>query len=361
MEHARFDSAEWPALVLRLGGAEALAASAREHAAFQRARGVKSATDVLRLALMYGPGGLPLRVLAAAAAEMGIADVSDVALLNRIRGAADRLEALCGEALARAARIHATTRPDRPISIIDGSRINGPGAAAWRLHLCYDPHGGRVLAAAITTTREGERLDRLPVTAGEIRLGDRGFPQPNGLKNTREAEADVLVRVTWNSLRLTDSDDCPLDWLELCATASAQGSVDLPVRVHKAHGRFAPLDLRLVILPKPPLAAAQARVQARRENRKGGRRRLDPRTLAAADHLILLTSLTPEAFSAARLAALYRVRWQIELAFKRMKSLLHIDRLPAKDPALARAWLHAHLLVALLAEATIEEIEALPP
>jgi hypothetical protein len=57
----------------------------------------------------------------------------------------------------------------------------------------------------------------------------------------------------------------------------------------------------------------------------------------------------------------HRLRWQIELAFKRMKSLLHIDRLPAKDPALARPWLHAHLLLALLAEATIDEIEALPP
>jgi IS4 transposase len=42
------------------------------------------------------------------------------------------------------------------------------------------------------------------------------------------------------------------------------------------------------------------------------------------------------------------MRWQIELAFKRLKSLLNIDRLPAKNPHLARAWLNAHLLLALL-------------
>ena len=48
------------------------------------------------------------------------------------------------------------------------------------------------------------------------------------------------------------------------------------------------------------------------------------------------------------IGALYRLRWQIELAIKRLKSILHIDRLPAKHPDLARTWLHAHLLLALL-------------
>ena len=66
-------------------------------------------------------------------------------------------------------------------------------------------------------------------------------------------------------------------------------------------------------------------------------------------------------FDARQLGALYRLRWQIELLFKRLKSLLHLDRLPAKDPALARAWLHAHLLIALLVEACIADEGAFPP
>jgi IS4 transposase len=55
------------------------------------------------------------------------------------------------------------------------------------------------------------------------------------------------------------------------------------------------------------------------------------------------------------------LRWQIELRFKRLKSLLHLDRLPAKDPALAQAWLHAHRLIARLAEDCIADKEAFPP
>ena len=52
------------------------------------------------------------------------------------------------------------------------------------------------------------------------------------------------------------------------------------------------------------------------------------------------------------MAALYRLRWQIELAFKRWKSLAGLERLPAKDPALARSWIYARLIAALLAEKT---------
>src|SRR3954454_19123566 len=92
---------EWGAMVAQLGGDEALSASAREHQAFLRARGVRSASDLLRLAFLYGPGGHSLRVSAALAAERDLADVSDVALLNRLAGAGSWVVAFCPEAVGR--------------------------------------------------------------------------------------------------------------------------------------------------------------------------------------------------------------------------------------------------------------------
>ena len=77
--------------------------------------------------------------------------------------------------------------------------------------------------------------------------------------------------------------------------------------------------MRMVVMPKPPDAARHARARAQRASRKD-RERTNPLTLAAADHLILITSLPADVFSTECLAALYRLRWQIELAFKRMKS-----------------------------------------
>ncbi len=359
MEHTQLDLTEWSLVLLRLGGDAALASSAREHGAFLRARGVKSAVDVLRLALLYGPGGHSLRSVAALAAAAGVADVSDVAVLDRLKRAADWLQRLCRERIARLAKEIGVDPIKRPIRIVDGSRLEGPGDRAWRLHLCYDPSRARIVDAVITTTREGERLDRLAMVPGEIRLGDRGVPQPDGLRNTLAAGADVLVRLTWNSLQMTTAGK-PIDWLRLFEMASKQGSLDIPVQVHKAHSQFEPLDMRLVIIKKPPAAAVKARAKARRSSRKN-QRCTDPRTLAAADYVILLTSLDREEFPTEIIAALYRVRWQIELAIKRLKSLLHIDRLPAKHPDLVRTWLYAHLLLALLLDEIAAGVGALSP
>ncbi|HEY1362081.1 MAG TPA: IS4 family transposase [Xanthobacteraceae bacterium] len=360
MERAQLDSRDWSHIVVRLGGAEALALSAREHGAFMRARGVRSAQDLLRLALLYGPGGHSLRSVAAMAAAAGLADVSDVAVLDRLKGAADWLEYLCKVQLSRLATESGVAITQRPIRIVDGSRLEGPGGRVWRLHLCYDAGGARIADAAITTMKEGERLDRLAVTPGEIRLGDRGFPQPRGLRNTLDSGADPLVRLTWNSLQLS-AEGKPINWLKLFKQASEQGAIDIPVRVHKAHSQFEPLDMRLVVINKPPAAAAKARAKARRASKKDQRRRIDPRTLAGAGFVILLTSLKREESPINQIAALYRLRWQIELAIKRLKSILRIDRLPAKNPQLARAWLYAHLLLALLLDEISAELGAFPP
>jgi hypothetical protein len=361
MDQHQFNSTEWLELVGGLGGEERLGASAREHKSFLRPRGVKTASDLLRLALMYGPGGQSLRALAVAAATDGVAQVSDVALLNRLRGAADWLEALCADRLAAMAGLVRGTAEARAIRIIDGSRLPGPGQRDWRLHLSYDPIAGRLVEAKITPLKQGERLDRLTARAGEIWLGDRNFPRPDGLRHVRAADADILVRLTWNSLHLTDDRGQVLDWTKLLETASSAGSLDMPVRVCKARGKFEPINMRLVIIKKPPDVAARTRAAASKASRKDQHARLDPRTLASADHLILLTSLPADTFPIDRLADLYRLRWQVELVFKRLKSILHMDRLPAKDPRLARAWLHAHLLFALLVDAAQAEVNAFSP
>jgi len=364
MRAVGFDSVDWAEIVGRLGGEEGLASSARDHGALLRVREVRSASDLLRLAFMYGPGGLSLRSLAATANADGFCQISDVALLKRLRKAASWLSVLCRRVLATGADQEGPSEPSaptRPIRIVDGSRLEGPRERAWRLHLAYDPTANRIADASITRLDQGERLDRLPPEAGAIYLADRGYPQPDGLRRLREAGADVVVRLTWNSLRLRDEGGKALDWRLLFAEARAHGGLDRKVTVHKPRGKFAPLPMRLVLIPKPPDAAARARASAQKASRKDQRKRTNPLTLEAADHLILLTSLPAAGFSMQSLGALYRLRWQVELAIKRMKSLLRIDRLPAKDDALALAWLHAHLLFALLVDAATVEMGDFPP
>lgn len=349
----------WAGLVARLGGTQALERSAREHGALLRRRGVKSAEDLLRLVLAYGPGGRSLRTTAAEAAARGMSDISDVAWMNRFAGCGAWLMALV-EGLLRAAGADPDGATSRPVRLVDGSRIEGPGDSAWRLHLCWDATSRRIADLAVTPLSQGERLDRLPLRPGEIRLADAGLPEACALRRTREAGAEVLVRLTWNSLRLLDAEGRPLDWLELTRRSHAEGGLDMAVQVVKPRGRFEPLPMRLVIRPKPPQALERARKRARRAASKE-QRKADPRTLACAEHLILITSLGPQAFPPERLCELYRVRWQIELAFKRLKSILRLDRLPAKTSGLAQTWIAAHLLLALLIEDAAADLAEVSP
>ncbi len=368
MEPQSSDSLDIDHLIACLGGDEELSASARATRAFLRAREIKTARDLLRLTLMYGPGGLSLRAAAAVAAGSGIADISDVALLKRIGGAASWLELLCAKLLnlAVGGEPHPPQQAAEPtgwsgaISLVDASVIKAPGQAAnYRLHLRWNARSQCIADARFTPIKAGERLDLLATEPGTLIIADRGYPQPDGLRNTLDRGAHVLVRITWNSLKLKDQDGHPLDWLALCDRARGAG-LEMAVTVHKSRGRFQPIPMRLVMIPKPPEGADRGRRKAKRASVKDQRKTIDPRTLACAGFLIVLTSL-PQSVTTNEILTLYRLRWQVELVFKRLKSLLHLDRLPARDPDLARAWLHAHLLVALIAEHLIAQADALPP
>src|SRR5947199_258661 len=146
--------------------------------------------------------------------------------------------------------------------------IDSPQAGAWPDLMARLGGPATIAAFVVTPLSEGEKLDRVTIRPGEVYLGDRGYPQPQALANTRAEGGDVLVRLTWNSLNLRDERGHDLDWMALFATVAQTGGLDCPVTVHKSRGRFAPLPLRLVILPKPPEIAAKARKIARNTARK---------------------------------------------------------------------------------------------
>jgi len=117
--------------------------------------------------------------------------------------------------------------------------------------------------------------------------------------------------------------------------------------------------LRLVAVKKSEQAAAEARRKARRDAQREGYQ-ISKGALAAAEWVILVTSLAPEAFPTADVLALYRLRWRIELGFKRLKSLIGLKGPPGIDERSARPYLLAHLLIILLLEPLVDELEDSP-
>ena len=108
---------DWEMLVEMLGGREALDRSARATGALARSRKIKNGADLLRLCMAYGPGGQSLRSGAVWAEATGLASLSNIALLKRLRKCTGWLEYLIGQALQNTT----PDMPDRLVRIVDGS------------------------------------------------------------------------------------------------------------------------------------------------------------------------------------------------------------------------------------------------
>src|SRR3954447_2809765 len=140
----------WPELLAAVGSAADPEASAGASGALVRARRVKDGATLLRLALAYGGCGLSLRQTAAWAAAQGVAELSDVAVLGRLAGAAGWLEAVAGALLA--ARVAAPESGERRLRLVDGAAVCHPGAdrTGWRLHVTLDPGAQRLVRLELT-------------------------------------------------------------------------------------------------------------------------------------------------------------------------------------------------------------------
>jgi Transposase DDE domain len=289
-----------------------------------------------------------------------VAEISNVALLYRLRCCGDWLALLLGQALA-AAQPQASR--GRLIRIVDATAVPQAGARAhrrnglWRIHAAFDLPAERFGCFELTDQRGGETLDRIPVVKGEIRLADRAHLQPDRIARVLATGGDILVRAGWKNARWRDAAGRPVKLASVLRKAAPQGWLDRPIWVERRHGPA--LALRLVAIRKPPQAAAQARRQARRAAQRQGSRPARA-TLLAAEWVLLVTSLEPAEFATADVLALYRLRWRIELGFKRLKSVIGLKGPPGVDPRSARPWLLAHLLAIVLLEPLIDELEDSP-
>jgi IS4 transposase len=360
MTHESLVNRDWQNVVRVLGGAENIETSAKQTKAFLRARVIGSAVDLLRLILAYCLGERGLRSTAGWAAAIGLVDISNVALLYRLRQCGDWLTVLVGHALAAAAP--AASR-GRLIRIIDATTVPKAGTLAktknrlWRVHGAFDLPSERFGFFELTDEKGGETLDRIPVVKGEIRIGDRAYLQPDRIASVLDAGADILVRAGWKNARWLEADGKPVDLLAEFNKGAAGGLIDRPISVARKGGGT--LALRMVAVKKPAQAAEAAKRKARQASRKGGHR-ISKGTLVAAEWVILITSLPPQAFPSADVLALYRLRWRIELGFKRLKSLIGLKGPPGTDERSARPYVLAHLLVILLLEPLVDEFEDSP-
>jgi hypothetical protein len=287
---------------------------------------------------------------------LDIAHLTDPSLNDRLHQSCDFLKAIINHLLAAKAAMPGMDCAGRVMRIADGTSLSQPGSKGtdWRIHAVYDLDRGGFSHLEVTDKHGAEGLSRGAAVAGEIRIADRGFSQAKAIRHFiqsggTEADTDVIVRLRWQSLRLQDANGQTLNMIDILQGLPEETRIaDVPAWVNDGDGR-PPFKIRLVILRKTQEATEATRADLRqRASRK--QRKLDERSLIAAEYIVLATSLSKEIYSGEQILALYRLRWQIELAFKRLKSLLNIGNIPTKTKEGTQSWIYSHLILALLVD-----------
>lgn len=334
---------------------------AKRLGAIQRSRKFEHPETLLRTLFIHLADGCSLRETAVRAKHGNIVDISDVALLKRLKAAGAWLQWMAMGVMQKwIEKQPAAIFGDKlRIRLIDGTTVQEPGStgSTWRIHYSILLPSLQCNEVHVTSPKVGESFKRFTVQPGDVFLGDRGYAHRDALLYVLEGRGHVLVRINLTNLPLLDDHGVPFPLLERLRTLTGTRLGDWEVRLPAEH-RLIPG--RLCALKKNKQAAERARLQAIRESHKKGHK-VRPETLEAAEYTFVFTTLPGDDFTPAKILEMYRGRWQIELVFKRLKSLLGLGHLKKTDVELSKAWLQGKLLVAFLIEALVAAAERFFP
>ncbi len=352
---------DWP--ILRALFPEDWEKYGRDSGAVMRLRGFDSLEDLLRTLLMHVGCGWSLRETAARAKLAGIADVSDVTLLNRLRQSAEWLRRLCQQLWTEAGVTLEPALQELPVRVVDATVVKEPGktGSQWRIHYSMRLPSLACDHFDLTPTEgqeTGERLARFQFHPGELVLADAGYSHPAGVAAVHRDGAFLCVRLNPKSLPLQQANGQRFPVLTTIKTLRKAGEIgEWPVWV-EFRGRR--IKGRLCAIRKSQEAIEKAHRRLARKAQKK-QRSVGTGALEYACYVLAFTTLPSLQAKAPQVLECYRLRWQIELTFKRLKSIVQLGHVPKQDDDSSRAWLYGKLFLALLSEKLIRTADAISP
>lgn len=323
---------------------------ARKFKAFTRARKIKNVAELFRVVLLFAGLDWSEREIAANLVLVNpqIESLTDQSVHERLSACLPWLQALLPKLLER------EPLPELPAGLrlvgLDASDITAPGQTkvSWRVHVLLDLVSLQLLSVQLTDVHTGETLLNFDFQAGAVVLADRGYSHRKGVAHLVECGAQAVIRYNPHHIPVQDRAGEPLDVAQALRDCAPGETRTLAAQFTAPNGKT-----YLVWIHAYRLAEAAAQVARRRCRRAGARGKYTPKqtTLFLAEFVLVLTTLAPAVLSAETVLALYRCRWQVELLFKRYKSLLDLDQLRARAASpLGQVWLCGKLIYACLIE-----------
>lgn len=334
---------------------------AEETNALKGLRQDKSEENLLRTLLIHLGCGYSLRETVVRAREEGLADLSDVALMKRLKKSGPWLQSLC-QALLKNRNIKC--KKEFSIRLFDGTHIKEPGktGSLWRIHYSFKLPAFECDYFKLTQTKgvgTGESFMQYQISKGDYIFADRAYSTAKGIKHIESRKAFVTVRVNTGVLNLHNLKGKPLQLLSKLKKIKKTGTLkswDVIAGNLKGDNTKG----RICIIRKSKEAIKKALKKIKREASKDGHE-TKPETLIYAEFVILFTTFPEEEFSLSMIMEWYRIRWQVELVFKRFKQIAQLGHLRKYDDESSKAWIYGKMLVALITEELVRYAESVSP
>ena len=314
-----------------------------------RFRIISNALALIKGALLYAVSGMSFAVLSSATHALGIAKMSDTAWRKRILKLAPFLEILLTFLLTRIVKASLFPIDNIPnVYLIDATNIRLQGKEQYleRLHVRYSANFNVVDQVKVTDKHTAESLCHFSMKPGDISIADTAYATAKNYAYAVEQKSDVILRMNPQNFSLYNMSGERIKY-EKYLKKFKKGSKEVSCYVRTDDGKQYPARLIIEALPKDQAKEAQKRKI--KEAKKDGRE-IRPETLRNAKYVFLLTSLDETKYGRNTILELYRIRWQIELLFKRIKQMCEIKTIRVASPKYARVMSYLWLIVWIITE-----------
>lgn len=292
---------------------------------------------------------LPLRDTAALLAITGGPKISPNRIHMKLRRAAPYVQALLTEISDHRDGVEPERWAGYEMIAVDGSSVACAGAKGTdaRIHAAIRLSDLRIQQAVVTDSSEGETLRRFFFTSGQLAIVDRCYANGNGIAWVRHCNADVIARLNRGALPLYDEEQNEIDVVAWARTLSEGAAQERQVWIYVENDCGNQWIVGRLVGTKLPADKAE---EAQQRLRKEQGTKVTEESLEMAAYVLVFTTADSSRLSAGKVLEAYRLRWQVELLFKRWKSLGGVDMVPTSRNDTTLAWLSIKLLLGVLVE-----------
>jgi hypothetical protein len=328
--------------------------------ALLRKREIKSPVDLIRLVLIYLTGGYSQLEMSVIARQLGIAKISDTAFLKRFAKCKDWLSWIVSQIVPTPIIEYTSLSKFSQYQIValDASDVTEKGRSGrtFRLHYAIDLLKMCSISYKITSQKIGETLLNFDIKKNWLILADRIYGTLTGIESCLKAEANFVLRLKYNAFKLYDEHGAEIRILDKLKYVTCDTATGIDVFVKLPTLGLTKLRLCATKIPNDKLDEVM-----RRNKRRYSKKQLltSSGAMIMSGYVVVITSL-PSSILAEDIVSLYRYRWQVEIYFKRLKSILDFGNVPLHREDSIHTWLTGKLLISLLIEQMISGVSFSP-